>query len=177
MQSRARLYAVDRSRTLAFMTFQMMFAIITPALISGAVVVGRMRFNAYVALHRACGRLVVYVPLAHWVWGPDGWLAERWARSTSPAARSSTSAPVCRPSIAAIILGPRRRLRNRGDPAGPHNVPFVVLGASLLWFGWFGFNAGSALAADGTRRAHALVTTMLGASAAVVTTWITSSTR
>ena len=151
---------------MAFMAFQMMFAIITPALISGAVV-GRMKFKAYI-LFIAFWGLLVYNPLAHWVWGPGGWIGEMGALDFAGGTVVHVSAGVSA-LVAALILGPRTR---NGDVvhAGAHNVPFVVLGASLLWFGWFGFNAGSALAADGLA-AHAIVTTMLGASAAVVA-WI-----
>ncbi len=150
---------------LAFMAFQMMFAIITPALISGAVV-ERMRFPAYVAFI-VLWSLVVYVPLAHWVWGDGGWLAELGALDFAGGTVVHISAGVSA-LIAAIILGPRRRTKTHTETK-PHNVPFVVLGASLLWFGWFGFNAGSALAADGIA-VTALVTTMLAAAAAL-TTW------
>jgi Amt family ammonium transporter len=151
---------------MAFMAFQMMFAIITPALISGAVV-GRMKFRAYVPFVLLWG-LFVYNPLAHWVWGPGGWIGAMGALDFAGGTVVHVSAGVSA-LVAALILGPRGVPESKG-PDGPHNVPFVVLGASLLWFGWFGFNAGSALAADGLA-AHAAVTTMLGASAAVVT-WI-----
>jgi Amt family ammonium transporter len=148
---------------LAFMAFQMMFAIITPALISGAVV-GRMKFRAY-ALFIAMWTLLVYCPLAHWVWGPGGWIAELGALDFAGGTVVHVSAGVSA-LIAALVLGPRRR--SSEDASNPHNVPFVILGASLLWFGWFGFNAGSALAADGVA-VLAFVTTMLAAAAAVVT--------
>ncbi len=156
---------------LAFMAFQMMFAIITPALISGAVV-GRMRFKAYV-LFILFWSLLVYAPLAHWVWGPGGWIGELGALDFAGGTVVHISAGVSA-LVAAMILGPRRKeRRNARDLAAsdePHNVPLVVLGAGLLWFGWFGFNAGSALAADGLA-ALAVVTTMLSAAAAV-TTWV-----
>ena len=151
---------------MAFMAFQMMFAIITPALISGAVV-GRMKFKAYVFFILLWG-LVVYNPLAHWVWGPGGWIGAMGALDFAGGTVVHVSAGVSA-LVAALVLGPRVR-REAEVAGGPHNVPFVVLGASLLWFGWFGFNAGSSLAADGLA-AHAVVTTMLAASAAVVT-WI-----
>ncbi len=159
------LYSADIPH-IAFMAFQMMFAIITPALISGAVV-GRMRFKAYLLFILLWG-LVVYNPLAHWVWGPGGWIGAMGALDFAGGTVVHVSAGVSA-LVAALVLGPRVASEPR-DEEGPHNVPFVVLGASLLWFGWFGFNAGSALAADGLA-AHAVVTTMLGASAAVVT-WI-----
>jgi Amt family ammonium transporter len=150
---------------LVFMAFQMMFAIITPALISGAVV-GRMKFRAY-ALFILAWSLVVYNPLARWVWGAGGWIRELGVLDFAGGTVVHVSAGVSA-LVAALILGPRRRERRSAD--GPHNVPFVILGASLLWFGWFGFNAGSALAANGLA-ALAVVTTMLGASSAV-TTWM-----
>jgi len=149
---------------LVFMAFQMMFAIITPALISGAVV-GRMRFKAYAAFIVLWG-LLVYNPLARWVWSTEGWIAKLGAIDFAGGTVVHVSAGVSA-LVAALILGPRRR---SAVDSRPHNVPFVVLGASLLWFGWFGFNAGSALAANGVA-ALALVTTMLSASAAVAT-WI-----
>ena len=145
----------------AFMAFQMMFAIITPALISGAVV-GRMRFKPY-ALFIIGWALLVYNPLAHWVWG-GGWIGEMGALDFAGGTVVHVSAGVSA-LVAALILGPRRQRKEEA-----HNVPFTVLGASLLWFGWFGFNAGSALAADGVA-ALALVTTMLSAAAAVAT-WV-----
>lgn len=148
---------------LAFMAFQMMFAIITPALISGAVV-GRMKFRAYVLFILLWG-LLVYAPVAHWVWGPDGWIHELGALDFAGGTVVHVSAGISA-LVAAVVLGPRLR-RRAGHNDAPHNVPFVILGASLLWFGWFGFNAGSALAADGVA-AVSIVTTMLAASAAVV---------
>jgi Amt family ammonium transporter len=152
---------------MAFMAFQMMFAIITPALISGAVV-GRMKFRAYVLFILFWG-LLVYNPLAHWVWGPGGWIGEMGALDFAGGTVVHVSAGVSA-LVAAMMLGPRNGATDSETEATPHNVPFVVLGASLLWFGWFGFNAGSALAADGLA-AHAVVTTMLSAAAAVVA-WI-----
>ena len=149
---------------LAFMAFQMMFAIITPALISGAVV-GRMKFHSY-TLFIAAWSLVVYCPIAHWVWGPGGFMGEMGVLDFAGGTVVHVSAGISA-LVAALVLGPRSRDEGEEEP---HNVPFVVLGASLLWFGWFGFNAGSALAADGIA-ALALVTTMLAASAAVVT-WV-----
>ncbi len=150
---------------LAFVVFQMMFAIITPALISGAVV-GRMKFKAYV-LFIALWSIVVYSPLAHWVWGPGGWIGELGALDFAGGTVVHVSAGVSA-LVAALVLGPRQRDPGKAD--GAHNVPFVVLGAALLWFGWFGFNAGSALAADEIA-VLAFLTTMLGAAGAVVT-WV-----
>ena len=162
--------ATDGIPHLAFMLFQMMFAIITPALISGAVV-GRMRFRAYV-LFIALWSLLVYCPLAHWVWGPGGWIGEMGALDFAGGTVVHISAGVAA-LVAARILGPRRPIDDGSDDE-PHNVPFVVLGGSLLWFGWFGFNAGSALAVDGVA-VIAFVTTMLAASAAVAA-WVFAET-
>jgi ammonium transporter, Amt family len=157
---------------LAFMAFQMMFAIITPALISGAVV-GRMRFKAY-ALFILLWGIVVYNPVAHWVWGPGGFLREIGALDFAGGTVVHVSAGVSA-LVVALVLGPRERSSADDSLAeAPHNVPFVILGAALLWFGWFGFNAGSALAANGVA-ALALVTTMLSASAALVT-WVVVET-
>ena len=149
---------------LAFMAFQMMFAIITPALISGAVV-GRMKFQSY-TLFITMWSVVVYCPIAHWVWGPGGFMGEMGVLDFAGGTVVHVSAGISA-LVAALVLGPRSHDEGEEEP---HNVPFVVLGASLLWFGWFGFNAGSALAADGIA-VLALVTTMLAASAAVVT-WV-----
>src|SRR5262245_9277961 len=149
---------------LTFMTFQMMFAIITPALISGAVV-GRMRFRAYL-LFILLWSVVVYDPVAHWVWGVGGWLRELGALDFAGGSVVHISAGVSA-LVAAKILGPRKPVEKEQVP---HNVPFVILGASLLWFGWFGFNAGSALSAGGLA-SLAFLTTNLSAAAAVVT-WV-----
>ncbi|MDX1454013.1 MAG: ammonium transporter [Gammaproteobacteria bacterium] len=149
---------------LLFMAFQMMFAIITPALISGAVV-GRMKFKSYL-LFIVAWAILVYNPIAHWVWGPGGWIGEMGALDFAGGTVVHISAGVAA-LVAALVIGPRHD--GESDHL-PHNVPFVVLGASLLWFGWFGFNAGSALAADGTA-VLALVTTMLATGAAVVA-WV-----
>lgn len=147
-----------------FMLFQMMFAVITPALISGAVV-GRMKFSAYF-LFVILWSLLVYVPLAHWVWGPDGFLALLGAIDFAGGMVVHISAGFSA-LVAALILGPR--IQSSDHINKPHNIPFVVLGASLLWFGWFGFNAGSALTADNVA-INAAITTMLATSSAV-TVW------
>jgi len=147
-----------------FMLFQMMFAVISPAIISGALV-GRMKFSAYF-LFVILWSLLVYVPLAHWVWGPNGWLASLGAIDFAGGIVVHISAGFSA-LVAALILGPRIQLPHKKDR--PHNIPFVVLGASLLWFGWFGFNAGSALAAN-RLAVDAAITTMLAASSAV-TLW------
>jgi Amt family ammonium transporter len=145
----------------AFAGYQAMFAAITVALISGAVV-ERVSFRAYL-LFAALWTTLVYDPLAHWVWGDGGWLrslgALDFAGGTVVHVSAGTSAVV-----AALMLG--RRHRAGRTPHVPHNVPFTLLGAGLLWFGWFGFNAGSALAANGVA-ASALVSTHTAAAAAL----------
>ena len=149
---------------LLFFAFQLMFAVITPALISGAVV-GRMKFSAFMVF-TAAWNLVVYAPLCHWVWG-GGFLAQDGALDFAGGTVVHVSAGVSA-LVAAWMLGPRSR---RGvASSSPHNIPFVLLGASLLWFGWFGFNAGSSLAADAIA-VNALVTTHLAAATAMVT-WL-----
>jgi len=143
--------------------FQGMFAIITPALISGAIV-ERMRFRAYVVFLLLWTTLI-YDPLAHWVWGSGGWLLKRGALDFAGGTVVHISAGVSA-LTAAWMLGPRKDYRR--VPLAPHNVPLVLLGAGLLWFGWFGFNAGSALAANGLA-ALAFVNTNTAAAAALVT--------
>ena len=147
----------------AHAVFQGMFAIITPALISGAIV-ERMKFRAYVAFLVLWATLV-YVPLAHWVWGSGGWLFKLGALDFAGGTVVHISAGVSA-LVAALMLGPRRGFRR--TPLVPHNVPLVLLGAGLLWFGWFGFNAGSALAANGIA-VLAFVNTNTAAAAALVT--------
>jgi len=144
---------------LAFMAFQMMFAGITPALISGAFA-ERMRFGAYTAFILLWSTLV-YDPVAHWVWADGGWLLKMgaldFAGGTVVHLTAGLSALVC-----AILIG--KRLGWPGPNFIPHNLTMTLTGAGLLWFGWFGFNAGSALVA-GQSAALALVTTHVGASA------------
>ena len=144
-----------------FMAFQATFAIITAALISGALI-GRMRFGPYVAFIAIWG-LVVYAPVAHWVWG-GGWLGEMGALDFAGGTVVHVNAGVAA-LVAALVLGSRREYARTA--LLPHNVPFVLLGAALLWFGWFGFNGGSALAADGIA-ALAFVNTFLAPAAALV---------
>jgi Amt family ammonium transporter len=145
--------------------FQLMFAIITPALISGAIV-ERMRFRAYVAF-LVLWATFVYDPLAHWVWGAGGWLQTRGALDFAGGTVVHISAGVSA-LVAARMLGPRKDFKR--VPIVPHNVPLVLLGAGLLWFGWFGFNAGSALAANGLA-ALAFTNTNTAAAMAMVT-WV-----
>ncbi|HVS01226.1 MAG TPA: ammonium transporter [Thermoanaerobaculia bacterium] len=127
---------------LLFMAYQGTFAILTAALISGAVV-ERMRFGPYLAFIAAWS-LLVYAPVCHWVWG-GGWLARLGALDFAGGTVVHVNAAAAA-LVAAWVLGPRRDYGRQA--LLPHNVPFVLLGAALLWFGWFGFNAGSALAAD-----------------------------
>lgn len=144
-----------------YMAFQATFAIITAALISGALI-GRMRFAPYVAFIALWG-LLVYAPIAHWVWG-GGWLAQQGALDFAGGAVVHVNAGAAA-VVSAIVLGSRK---DYGRTALlPHNVPFVLLGAGLLWFGWFGFNSGSALAADEIA-ALALVNTLLAPAATLV---------
>jgi Amt family ammonium transporter len=145
--------------------FQAMFAIITPALISGAIV-ERMRFRAYLAFLVLWATLV-YDPLAHWVWGAGGWLQKLGALDFAGGTVVHISAGVSA-LVAARMLGPRKDFKRTAIV--PHSVPLVLLGAGLLWFGWFGFNAGSALAANGLA-ALAFTNTNTAAAAALVT-WV-----
>jgi len=143
---------------LAFMVFQLMFAGITVALISGAIA-ERMKFSAFV-LFATLWVTLIYAPLAHWVWG-GGWLAGLgdldFAGGTVVHISSGVAALTC-----ALVLGKRHGYGM--DNMSPHNLPFTVMGAGLLWVGWFGFNAGSALAADGIA-ASAFVATQVAAAA------------
>ena len=147
-----------------FMIFQAMFAIITPALITGAFA-ERMKFGAYF-IFIILWVTVVYAPVAHWVWG-GGWLGDVGALDFAGGTVVHINSGVAA-LAAALIVG--KRIGFTGISTTPHNVPMVVLGAGLLWFGWFGFNAGSALAADGTA-VNAFVVTNTAAAAAVVT-WV-----
>jgi Amt family ammonium transporter len=144
-----------------FMAFQGTFAIITAALISGAIV-ERMRFSAYV-LFISLWALFVYSPVAHWVWG-GGWLAKMGALDFAGGTVVHVNAAVAA-LVAAIVVG--KRTEYPSTSLLPHNVPFTLLGAGLLWFGWFGFNAGSALSANGIA-GLAFVTTMLAPAATLV---------
>jgi len=147
---------------LAHAVFQAMFAVITPALISGAIV-ERMRFRAYIAF-LVLWSLLIYAPLAHWVWGAGGWLQHLGALDFAGGTVVHISAGVSA-LVAARVLGPRRDFRRA--PLAPHSVPWVLVGAGLLWFGWFGFNAGSALAANGIATL-AFVNTNAAAAVALV---------
>ena len=148
---------------LLFMAFQGTFAIVTAALISGAIV-ERMRFSAYVVFI-SLWALFVYSPIAHWVWG-GGWLAKLGALDFAGGTVVHVNAAVAA-LVAAMVVGKRQEYPSTS--LLPHNVPFTLLGAGLLWFGWFGFNAGSALAANNIA-GLAFVTTML-APAATLLVW------
>ncbi len=149
---------------LAFMVFQLMFAVITPALITGAFA-ERMKFRAFVVFIIAWS-LLVYSPICHWVWGVGGWIrnlgALDFAGGTVVHISSGAAA-----LAAALVVGHRR---TGNDSMSPHNVPMTILGAALLWFGWFGFNAGSALTSAGLA-ASAFVVTHLAAAAATLS-WV-----
>ena len=155
---------------LAFMTFQGMFAIITVALISGAVV-ERIKFSALM-LFSALWVTLVYAPVCHWVWGDGGWLGGLGVLDFAGGAVVHINAGV---SALALVMLLGRRKGFPGEVMEPNNIPMVALGAGLLWFGWFGFNAGSSLAADGLA-ANAFVATNLSAAAAgftwMVIAWI-----
>ena len=148
---------------LLFMAYQMMFAIITPALITGAFA-ERMKFSTYAVFTLAWATLV-YDPICHWVWGAGGWLrnmgALDFAGGTVVHISSGIAALVC-----ALVLGKRRGYGR--EPMSPHNLPFTILGAALLWFGWFGFNAGSALGAN-ELAVWAFISTNTSAAAAGLT--------
>jgi Amt family ammonium transporter len=149
----------------AFMAFQMMFAIITPALISGAIA-DRMKFSAWMWFV-PLWVIVVYTPVAHWVFSPSGWLFQRGALDFAGGTVVHINAGIAA-LAAVIVLGKRRGWPKH--PMVPHNLPLTLIGAGILWFGWFGFNAGSALAGNDLA-ATALINTHLAAAAAMVS-WL-----
>ena len=144
----------------AFMMFQMMFAIITPALIIGAFA-ERMKFSAFLVFTLLWATFV-YDPLCHWVWGVGGFLRNMGALDFAGGTVVHINAGIAA-LVTALVIGRRKNLD--GHAPSPHNLPFVVLGTGLLWFGWFGFNAGSALAANGLA-VNAFVVTNTAAAAA-----------
>src|SRR4051812_13589105 len=150
-----------------FASFQLMFAAITPALITGAFA-ERKRFAAF-AIFTVLWSTFVYSPLAHWVWAPDGWLHQLGALDFAGGTVVHISSGVSA-LVVALLIGPRIASEEGRDP---HDVPMTVLGAGLLWFGWFGFNAGSALSASG-QAANALLVTNTAAGAATLT-WVGAS--
>lgn len=147
---------------LLFMAYQMMFAVITPALITGAFA-ERIKFSTYIIFTLAWATLV-YDPVCHWVWGTGGWLRNMgvmdFAGGIVVHITSGVSALVC-----ALLIGKRRGYGR--EPMSPHNLPFTLLGAGLLWFGWFGFNAGSALSANGLAVSAFIATNTSAAAAAL----------
>ena len=155
----------DSIPNLVFCAFQMMFAIITPALITGSVV-GRMKFKA-LFIFVGIWSVIVYYPLAHMVWGQGGLLAELGSVDFAGGDVVHISSGITA-LVLAIILGRRKGYERATYRI--HNIPFVVLGATILWFGWFGFNAGSALKADGLA-AHAFMTSAI-ASASALLSWM-----
>jgi Amt family ammonium transporter len=149
----------------AFLAFQLMFAIITPALICGAIA-DRMRFAAWMWFV-PLWVILVYTPIAHWVFSPSGWLFQRGALDFAGGTVVHINAGIA--ALAAVlVLGKRRGWP--GHPMLPHNLPLTLIGAGILWFGWFGFNAGSALAGNDLA-ATALINTHMAAAAAMVS-WL-----
>jgi Amt family ammonium transporter len=144
-----------------FMLFQMMFAVITPALIIGAFA-ERMKFSAFLVFSLLWAT-IVYDPMAHWVWGVGGWLRELGALDFAGGTVVHINAGAAA-LAAALVIGKRK---SYPDTSPPHNLPFAILGAALLWFGWFGFNAGSALSSGGLA-ASAFASTHMAAAAAAV---------
>ncbi len=151
---------------LAFMIFQGMFAIISVALWTGAVV-ERMKFSAIV-LFSVLWLTFIYAPVAHWVWGSGGWLAKMGVLDFAGGIVVHINAGVSALALA-LVLGPRKGFKEK-ETMEPSNIAMVVLGAALLWFGWFGFNAGSALTAGGLASSAFVVTNTAGATAGV--TWM-----
>ncbi|MFM8388288.1 MAG: ammonium transporter, partial [Actinomycetota bacterium] len=150
---------------LAFVAYQMMFAVITPALITGATA-DRMKFSAY-AILIGVWAIIVYPTVAHWVFSPNGWLFKRGALDFAGGAVVHINAGAAALAVV-LVLGNRKGWPREAMP--PHNLPFTILGTGILWFGWFGFNAGSALGANGLA-AQALVNTHLAAATAMLS-WL-----
>jgi Amt family ammonium transporter len=149
----------------AFMIFQAMFAIITPALIAGAFA-ERMKFSSFLVFSLLWATFI-YDPLAHWVWGVGGWMRNMGALDFAGGTVVHISSGVSA-LAAALYMG--KRIGYGKDPMPPHNLPFTVLGAGLLWFGWFGFNAGSAISAGGLATSAFVVTNT--AAAAATLSWM-----
>ena len=155
--------ATERIPHIVFVLFQCMFAVITPALIIGAFA-ERIKFRGFL-IFTLLWAVFVYNPVAHWVWSADGWLFKLGALDFAGGTVVHINAGIAA-LVMAIMLG-KRKLPGGQHITAPHNVPFVVIGAALLWFGWFGFNAGSGLAADGLA-ASAFLVTHIAASAAAL---------
>ncbi|MCA3413995.1 MAG: ammonium transporter [Roseomonas sp.] len=149
-----------------FLTFQMTFAVITAALITGAVA-DRMKFSALLVFI-GLWTLLVYSPVAHWVWHPNGWIFSLGALDFAGGTVVHINAGVAG-LVAAIVLG--KRVGYGSDNLSPYNLGFAVIGAALLWVGWFGFNAGSALGSSGGRAGMAMLVTQIAAAAAVLS-WL-----
>lgn len=149
---------------LAFMVFQAMFAVITVALWTGGVV-ERIKFSGFIVL-AVLWFTLVYCPVAHWVWGDGGWIYELGALDFAGGAVVHINAGMSALAIA-LLIGPRKGYKS-GEPMEPHNIFIVMLGTGMLWFGWFGFNAGSALSSGGLA-ASAFVATNISAAAAALT--------
>src|SRR4051794_29815989 len=147
---------------LLFCAYQMMFAIITPALITGATA-DRLKFAGY-ATFIGVWSILVYSPVAHWVFSPNGWLFQRGALDFAGGTVVHINAGIAALAVV-LVIGKRRGYPN--EPMPPHSLPLTLLGTGILWFGWFGFNAGSALAANGLA-AQALLNTHLAAAAAML---------
>jgi ammonium transporter, Amt family len=143
-----------------FMLFQLMFAIITPAIISGAIA-ERMKFFAF-SVFILLWSIIVYDPIAHWVWGAGGWLRNIGVLDFAGGYVVEISSGISA-LVAALVLGKRKKLKT----ITPHNIPMTMLGAGILWFGWFGFNAGSALAINGVAL-NAFITTNTSAAAGII---------
>jgi len=147
---------------MSFSMFQLMFAVITPALITGAIA-DRMRFSAWFSFV-VLWSLIVYTPVAHWVFSPFGWLARRGALDFAGGTVVHINAGIAALSVV-LVIGKRQGWPREAMP--PHNLPFTLLGMGILWFGWFGFNAGSALAANRTA-VQAFMNTHMAAAAAML---------
>lgn len=157
--------ATERIPHLLFVLFQCMFAVITPALIIGAYA-ERIKFKGFL-IFSVLWAILVYNPVAHWVWSADGWLFKLGALDFAGGTVVHINAGISA-LVMTLMIGSRRNYNNH--PTAPHNIPLVVIGAALLWFGWFGFNAGSGLAADGLAVSAFLATHLATATAAF--TWV-----
>ncbi len=156
--------ATERIPHILFVLFQCMFAVITPALIIGAYA-ERIKFKGFL-IFSLLWSILVYNPVAHWVWSADGWLFKLGALDFAGGTVVHINAGISA-LVMTLMIGSRRNYNNH--PTAPHNIPLVVIGAALLWFGWFGFNAGSGLAADGLAVSAFLATHLATATAAF--TW------